>query len=351
MNIQSLQDASELEHFIEDTRHQEQSTTRHKTLLSDLELYPSGKLRIGATDEPMAITQGASLDLAKLVKIPDKYYSETCDADLRAYSCNYLIRRAAATSPETVAIEITENTIHKIKLAGLLPGPRLDILETIRNSIPSNVDISTVKVIVYHLNGSFDISVIAQTLTSEPQRGDTVAYGVNVAEDTKGSIQVQAAAFRLVCSNGALMRVCHHNEQRLRRPMEHTNRSADFLRRLTALARDAWRQWPQNAEDLGKMVAVPIYRERNPELIFALRNSPFFLSAGLAEQALERTEVEARRRNSEPTAWDLWNSLTFLGTHVSQIPHRLRYRLRIGAGELAHHSARTCAACHQVVLS
>jgi hypothetical protein len=330
----------------------ERTTTdvvRRRVRSYDVKLYRDGTVCLADGPRIQASAPAVS-DLGRMVGIPGDCFLNKFNAKLRAFTFNYLLRTNGTEHPTFIA-EIDGGTLTAVSTTCLVPVPRLGILQSLRASVPDFVDPSNLKVIAHGWNGLFDVSVISETLICEPRVGDTVAFGVSVAEDDNGAVQVQAASYRLLCKNGAINRICDSNDRRLRRPMWHTNRDDDYFRRVRALAADAWRKWEENAAGIQHLPAVPIYEERFPELRSTLRNAPFFLSAGLADRVLARLLTEATDNRAAPTAFDLWNALTHIGTHNDGLSQVMRFRLRRGAGELAHHSARTCSACKQICLS
>jgi hypothetical protein len=341
--------APALDEFIAKLRESESGIVRREVESQHLKLYPDDTIQIEEGGVRAPVSNEALTDLGRLVRIPSDYFLETCEPELRAYSFNYLLKNTGSEHP-TVSVEIESGTVSRIYPTSLIPAPRLGILESVRKSLPADLDPSRVKFITHRWNGTFDVCVVSETRTCEPQVGDVVAFGVSVAEDLNGAVQVQAASYRLSCKNGAVNRICDNNQYRLRRPMSHTNRHDDYLRRVKALCDEAWRKWTENADNIKSLVVVPIYEERLQELKATLRNAPFFLSAAMVNRAIARMRVEVSWRRGEPTAWDLWNALTYIGSH-EESSVMMSYRLRRAAGELAHHSARTCATCRQIILS
>jgi len=85
-------------------------------------------------------------------------------------------------------------------------------------------------------------------------------------------------------------------------------------------------------------------------LISRLRQAPFFLSLRVVNQILERLPVEVEGRDGPPTMYDLYNTMTFLGTHAENISATHRSRLRLGAGEFTRHESTVCRTCRQLLL-
>jgi hypothetical protein len=228
---------------------------------------------------------------------------------------------------------------------------RAPILDSISNAKPQDVPKEDLKAIVYQWNGGFDVSIIAPSLRCKPKKDDIVAFGVNVAQGRDGSVQVQGAAFRLECSNGAINRICDSRQHRLRRPINRPDSQRDFLTRITVLAEGAWNQWRQQAEYLKKLTGIAMDPNQSVALRSRLRQAPFFLSLRVVNQVLERLQAEIDEQDGPPTLFTLWNAMTFVGTHQRQLSHTYRLRLRLGAGEFTRHQSRICNTCRQLLLS
>jgi len=85
-----------------------------------------------------------------------------------------------------------------------------------------------------------------------------VAFGINIAQGRDGSIQVQSAAFRLACLNGAINRICDSGQHRLRRPTNRPDGQSQFLSRISVLAQEAWGQWSHQVKELKKLTEVAL---------------------------------------------------------------------------------------------
>ena len=350
MNFYSLESAETLAQFTPRVKAAENITTRHVATVKDFKLYPAGDLAVSNIGDHMRISDKSIEDIARISDTPVDFFAGKCDSELRATIFNYRLPKIKSDSDKVVVV-LKSGIVIRIYESQLLPAPRLPILDTLQNSIPSTIPPDDVRVIPYVWNGTFDLAVIARCLTAEPVKDDIVAFGVSVAEDSNGAVQIQGATFRLACSNGAMVRICQGNEHRLRRPLDTPNGHRDFLRKVRVFAQIAWEQWGENAEQLSRLPVIPIFSERFNELRAMLRQAPFFLSAGIVQQVLRRMVNDAHSENREPSVYDLWNSLSWYGTHANNLSSRVRYFLRIGAGELTKHKSKTCSACRQLVIS
>ncbi|MCX5684062.1 MAG: hypothetical protein NT049_10300 [Planctomycetota bacterium] len=348
--ITTLEKAPTLGGFVEEVAAHEDHATRHEVAAYNLKLEPNGLLAVRgkALDGMFHISPEGLKDLSRLAAIPAPYFG-SCDDELRAISFNHRLRQNVA---EDLALQIVVDgeVVARVQDCSLLPAPRLPILRSILNAIPDSVTKENVKVLKYAWNGRFDISIISPTLTCQPRPGDTVAFGINVSEDTDGAIQVQGAALRLACTNGAITRTCDGRFHRLRRPPNRFDRQNTFLRQIENFAREAWALWPSSADGLSKLDRVGLGLDQRDALIQRLRQAPFFLSLRVVNHILDRLPVEVAGRDTPPTMYDLFNAMTFLGTHNANISAIYRSRLRLGAGEFTRHESAVCRTCRQLLL-
>jgi len=347
--IPTLDKAPTLARFVDEVAAHEDHAARREVAAYDLKLEPNGLLvvRSKALDGMFHITPDGLKDLSRLAEIPAPYFG-TCDNELRAFSFNHRLKQNVA-GDLPLQIVVDGEVVARVQDCSLLPVPRLPILRSILNAIPDSVTKENVKVLKYAWNGRFDISIISPNLTCQPRPGDTVAFGINVSEDTDGAVQVQGAALRLACINGAITRTCDGRFHRLRRPTNRIDRQDTFLRQIENFAREAWALWPSSAEGLSNLDRVGLGLDQRDALVLRLRQAPFFLSLRVVNQVLERLPVETAGRDSPPTMYDLFNAMTFLGTHDETLSATYRSRLRLGAGEFTRHESRVCMACRQLV--
>jgi hypothetical protein len=101
---------------------------------------------------------------------------------------------------------------------------------------------------------------------------------------------------------------------------------------------------------LSKLDRVALGLDQRDALILRLRQAPFFLSLRVVNQILDRLPVEVAGRDTPPTMYDLFNAMTFLGTHNANISAIYRSRLRLGAGEFTRHESAVCRTCRQLLL-
>jgi len=347
--ITSLQEAPTLAAVCQEAGKEEAELTERTVLASSLELDPDGFVASkGSEEERWIPSEDGVQDLANLAGIPGSYFC-ACDPWLRSVSFNRRSRLIVAPG-RTVHLILRNRILEHIQNGSLLRTPRRLILDTIGNAIPHGINRDDLRVNKHAWNGTFDVSVIAPNLTSSPRVGDVVAYGVNVSEGLDGAIQVQGAAFRYACSNGAIHRVCDGRHHRIRRPISRDHRQEQFLDRVRNSATEAWKQWSSYAEGLAYLTTVPLAREDTALLASRLRQAPFFLAQRVVELLLARLETDLTNTHGLLCLYDIYNALTYLGTHDTAISRIYRFRLRIGAGELSRRSSSVCQTCRQLLL-
>ena len=336
--------------FIDQLRQTDDPSARHEVTALDLELNPQGVLAIkGKTLEgEFCLSDEAILDLARLTKIPEHYFQD-CEPELQSFSFNRRLRRKIPAE-EPLQVVVRDGIVDTVSKCNLLPAPRVPILDTISNATPGNVAREELRVIKHSWNGQFDISIIAPTLQCSPREGDVVAFGLSVSENHKGALQVQGAAYRCSCSNGAINRICDGRQHRLRRPLEWSNRQVSFLEKVAIFARQAWNRWSEHADGLMDLRKTLLGPDQQTALKSRLRQAPFFLSSGVVDQVRARLRVETEQRSDAPSLYDLYNAMTFVGTHQGTLSTTYRTRLRFGAGEFTRRNSRFCEACSQLVL-
>jgi hypothetical protein len=350
LTLNSLQEAPTLVEFCNKIREEEKESTRHQVPVYDLKFYLDGTLGVKSKDLQvrLPISEKTIPDLARIADIP-VLYLKRCDRRLQSVSFNWrLHQKVVANKP--VQLVLRDGVVGRILNTNLLPAPRLAVLDTVANAKPELLQKDDLKIIKYTWDGQFDISVIAPILLCEPRKGDPVAFGVNVSEGRDGAIQVQGAAFRCWCSNGAVNRICDSRQHRLRRPINSNERQEQLLSKISVFAQEAWKQSSEHMESLPQLVNTSIDLNEREPLRSRLRQAPFFLSVRVINQVLERLEFEVARHQEGATLYDLYNAMTYLGTHNQQLSFTYRSRLRAGAGEFSRHEPRICSTCRQLLL-
>jgi hypothetical protein len=353
VTINSIREAPSLGDFVRKVQQEESKLSYFEVPGNRLKLYDDGKLGIDAKDLSgrFVLSKKALTDLAQLADVHSSFFLNKCDNKLRSIIIDYLLPQKVSPEERLAIVLQDQEVVHSVQNSNLLFARRASILDTVSNAKPENVPKEDLKAIVYQWNGDFDVSIIAPTLNCQPKKDDTVAFGINVAQGRDGSVQVQSAAFRLACLNGAINRICDSRQHRLRRPINRPDGQSQFLARISVLAQEAWNQWSHQAEQLKKLPDVALDQNQATALRSRLRQAPFFLSLRVVNQILERLQFETAQHGGAPSVYDVWNVMTYLGFHQHRLSYTYRSRLRYGAGELTRHRSRVCSACQQLLLS
>jgi hypothetical protein len=325
--VQTIENAPTLTDFCRQVASEEKPTQQYDIFTYDLKLKFSGQLFINTPklQGVFMLSEVALSDLADIAEIYCPYFM-SCDDKLRAVSFNYRLRRV---EPEKTPMQIVlkDGVVDRISNRKLLCTRRYPILDTILNAMPERIPVETVKVMKHTWNGQFDISVIAPTLHCTPRPNDIVAFGVNISDGHAGAIQVQGAAFRCICSNGAVNRVCSSRQHRLRRPGNNSDGESAFLQKIATFLREAWNQADEHARGLEQLTQKEINPQQLASLHSRLRQAPFFLSAGIIKQVLQQMEIETAQHGYGLTLYDAYNAMTYLGTHNQKLSSVYRNRL------------------------
>ena len=336
--------------YCAELRERETALERHQVTPADLNLGADGtiEVRAEAFTGVFQVADEALPDLANLARIPERYFGD-CDPELQSLSFNHRVHHGTL-GDQPAQVVLRRGVVDRILNRNLMSVPQAAILDTVLNAKPENVSTGEVRAVVHTSDGMFDVSLIVPTLTREPRKGDIVAFGVNVLEARDGAIQVRGAAFRLWCSNGAIRRICDCQDHRLRRPSNHLDRQHSFLNGVASFAKAAWHQWPDHADGVMTLTAVSIDPKDRLSLRSRLSQKPFFLSQGLVDRVVDRLLWEAAQHQQTPSLYDLYNAMTYLGTHSGRLSPTYRVRLRAGAGELGRRGSRICSVCRQLIV-
>jgi len=350
VTVDILQEAPTVTQFCSKIQQEEEALDRHEVSPYDLKLYPNGMLKIASKtlQGRFTVSEQALPDIARIPEIPAPFFGG-CDGRLRSACFNWrLHKRVVPNKP--VQVVLRSGMVERILNSNLLPASQLALMDTVSNAKPEKVPKEDLKVIKYAWNGHFDVSIIAPTINCPPRKEDIVAFGVNISEGRDGAVQIQGAAFRCCCSNGAVNRICDSRQHRLRRPINRPDRQQQFLKHVSVFAGDAWSQCKEQKEALPKLTDIPIDMHDRSALRSRLRQAPFFLSVRVIAQVLQRLEFEVAQHQEGASLYDLYNSLSYLGTHNQTLSDTYRTRLRLGAGEFNRHEPRICSACRQLML-
>jgi len=350
VTVDNLQKAPTVVQFCSKIQLEEDALDRHEVSPYDLKLYPDGMLKIASKtlQGKFTVSEQALPDIARIPEIPAQFFG-SCDLRLRSACFNWrLHKRVVPNKP--IQVVLRSGVVDRILNTNLLPMSQIALMNTVSNAKPEKVLKANLRVIKYGWNGHFNVSIIEPTQNCQPRSGDIVAFGVNINEGRDGAIQIQGAAFRCWCSNGAVNRICDSRQHRLRRPINRPDRQQQFLNHVSVFSRDAWSLCAEQKMALPKLTDIPIEVHERSSLRSRLRQAPFFLSVRVISQVLQRLEFEVAQHQEGASLYDLYNSMSFLGTHNRTLSDTYRTRLRLGTGEFSRHEPRICGACRQLLL-
>jgi hypothetical protein len=308
----------------------------------ELRLTPGGLLRAG--DQSYELLDEARRDLAKLAQIPASYFEEI-EPELRAINFNARLPQLLGAD-ETLEVTVSnDNGVHRVQRPKFGQLVASQAIEALMEGVPDATVSNSIRVVEYERDRRLDVALVAPALQAEPKRGDIVCGGVHLTIEENGASQMGPESFRLVCQNGAMARVCAGGQHRLRRG-HGKDSERRFMRTFREFARTAWRDWDHVRRGLEELARKPLDRGDISHVIRGLRQSPFFISA----RAASRVEEQLRRNAEDLTFYDLHNAITFVGSHDTDVLPQYRYRLRLGAGQLARGRVGVCHECRRLMM-
>lgn len=342
MHIRSLEQAPSANDYLTALQHDEALRDFQPVPAGQVKLTPGGLLAAG--DQTFELADEARADLAKLARIPAPYFEEI-DPELRAVNFNGRLPHFLG-SEEVLAVTISkDNAVYRVERPRFGQIPASQAVEAILEAAPAASISNAIRVIEYERDRRLDVAVIAPTLEAQPRQGDIVCGGVHLTIEESGAVQVGPESFRLACLNGAMARVCAGGQHRLRRGMG-SDSERKFIASLREFARTAWRDWEHVKRGLEELARKPLDRGDIGPIVHGLRQSPFFISG----RAAGRVEEQLRGHGGDLNFYDLHNAITYVGTHDGEVLPQYRYRLRLGAGQLARGRVGVCQECRRLMI-
>lgn len=348
--IRKFEEAETASDFVARVQKEEKESNHVRISAKDLAWGPDRRVSIvgGAHAGDYELAGEAEQDVAKHTDVPSKFLGN-CEEDL----WEHIVRtRWDRKVPPGLPLDllVVGQKVERIQPhRSLRMVARSPLLEAILNKAPAGISMATVRVLPDHWNGSIDVSLISSGLTDAPVAGDTIYGGVNVRETTTGSVQVSATTFRLVCSNGAVVRLCSENQHHLRRLPDRPENDQRFLKTVGEFAHRAWAEWEGTRRALKDLTTRSVPVQDLDNFGQQLRRAPYLLDARVIDQILDRIRNDHRDR-TEVTLYDFWNYLTAMGTHDRDLRELVRRRLRVASGSLLHQRGRLCESCRQLVV-
>jgi len=342
MNIRSLDQAPTPNDYLTGVQAEEESRDFRPATADQLLLTPAGLLNVGG--KPFELSDDAATDLAKLARIPTAYFSDI-SPDLQAINFNARLTHFCGPDETLEVIISNDNAVQRIQRPrfGRISVPL--VIEALLDTVAADTVSNDIRVIEYDRERRVDLALISRALQAEPRGGDIVCGGVHLTIEENGAVQVGPESFRLVCRNGAMARVCAGGKHRLRRG---TGRDSDrkFLATLREFGRIAWQDWQLVKNGLEALALQKFDAADIGQIMNGLRRRPFFISA----RAASRVADQLRANGDDLTFYDLHNAITYVGSHDGDVLPQYRYRLRLGAGQLARGRAGVCRECRQLMI-
>lgn len=342
MNIRSIDEAPSANDYLKALECEESSREFRPVAAAKLQLTPGGLLQVG--DEALEVVDEARIDLAKLARIPGSYFAEI-DAELRSVNFNARLPQFHGSDESLEVTVSNDNAVLRVQRPRFGQIRASLVIEALLDGVPGHTVSNGIRVIEYERDRRLDVAVIARALEAEPRKGDIVCGGVHLTIEENGAVQVGPESFRLVCRNGAMARVCAGGKHRLRRG-HGKNSDRHFMATLREFGRTAWQDWDHVKQGLNALARQPLDRGDIGHIMHGLRQSPFFISARVAS----RVEEQLRRNTDDLTFYDLHNAITYVGSHDGDVLPQYRYRLRLGAGQLARGRAGVCHECRRLMI-
>ena len=342
MNIRTIDDAPRVNDYLKALECEESCREFRPVTAGKLRLTPGGLLEVG--DEVLEVVDEARIDLGNVARIPGSYFA-AIDPELRAVNFNSRLPQFFGADEVLEVTVSNDNAVHRVRRPRFGQVPASQTIAALVEGVPQLTVSNDIRLVEYERDRRLDVAVVDRTLVAEPRSGDIVCGGVHLTIEENGAVQVGPESFRLVCLNGAMARVCAGGQHRLRRG-HGKNSDRKFMATLREFSRTAWHDWEHVKRGLESLVRQPLNRGDIGHIMHGLRQSPFFISAGVAG----RVEEQLRQSAGDLTFYELHNALTYVGSHDGDVLPQYRHRLRLGAGQLARGRAGVCHECRRLMI-
>lgn len=209
-------------------------------------------------------------------------------------------------------------------------------------------DAPTMEVQNLHIEDeAFQLDIVSPSVSSEVRRGDVIQAGVRVEHAYTGERATSVMAFvvRLVCANGMVRRECVGSRETARtRRLDAARQDAEPLqleqvRRLVVKTRQGL------AEQLDGIRRLAQERADEHQLEQFLRRARMH-SSRVMDQVRQSWAVEGNER----TGFGLFNALTRVATHGTELSGRQRSLLARLAGIYANRHVHLCPQCFSILV-
>lgn len=347
MRVRELKSAPLASEFLGALEATEGATRTVNVPFAELAIGVDGKLAAGRHE--YNLSPDARRQLGRLMSVRNATFDDLApDTDLLNELLSRRLRRQLASS---LLLNFSKNSADRIDRITVGNVPKCSTSQVLSCALTAADDAKItgdIRAICYPNNDATEIALISSEMNVEVVSGDFTFGGVHILSDNEGSVQVGTATWRLVCANGAMMRV--HSEQQKPCRIRRANNDLDgskLLADVANLSLLAWRSWAATSARITELTKEPLGDTES--ILTRLRGRPFFVSKKTAQ--LVRNLLVAAGRHL--TLYDLLQALTDVGTHGPRehgVRNQYAHRLRLGGGALLQSRVRLCRACQQFVL-
>ena len=223
-----------------------------------------------------------------------------------------------------------------------------DVLRTALAEKPQCVDEAQLEVPHFRLNGGISVSITSRTLQAKPRTGDVINAGIDILHSDHGGFatQIESYLYRLVCSNGMLVKICRHTDvlpMRLRRAAAAN--PGLTLRRVQEMARAAWTELDAKLE---AMQLLTEDRQDNCAAIIRAIGEKLGFPKRLIEDIVRALGEDEHGRSG--TLWDILGAISRVGTHSDRLSPTTRRFLQELSGDLLAERIDRCPTCGRLGL-
>ena len=252
---------------------------------------------------------------------------------------------------------LRDGQLFTLRSDSLVELPHYDVLSAVAEALGTDIDTLNPSRIDY-ADGRLELDLVSPSKAIEVRRGDVVTAGLRIEHGRYGdqATQLHAFVYRLICENGMIRRECVSADGivRIRKlPASHPRGKElllDQVRRLTA------RTWQSLEPQLLELRATAERRADVPQLLrqwvqrarFSARTTP---SNGTRHvpTVIDRLLAAWRDWGAEDTYYAAVNTLTWVGSHDSELSLRQRRTLSLLGGMLAFSGVHLCPRCSSLI--
>jgi antibiotic biosynthesis monooxygenase (ABM) superfamily enzyme len=192
---------------------------------------------------------------------------------------------------------------------------------------------------VQHSPKKTTVDVVSQR-TSEPQLGDSVAWGLQFTNSLIGRHlpEIDLVNYRLVCTNGMV------SSDVMFRYRHHRGENADILDWAEEIAARAWEEADRKQEEMNRSAQIPV----SESMLEAVPGLLKWLDVPVKVRKYVMNQISMEKPE---TLWDLVNVITWIATHDSRIDNASIQRMLSIVGSKLMMDFSVCDHCHQALFS